>query len=148
LSIVLSFDDLQWIVATALRTEQVHLQHAKMSELATKFAEQFAASKIKLPAKNLRTKVRGQIRKAGWTIQFLFGVDDRGEFLDYYATNKFTSDSHARIYADGTIVPLPAISEIVIFPHGASHEDEQRIVAAHADENRRVAKMLKKKGFL
>ena len=100
-----------------------------------------------MPDDSLANKTCGEINEAGRTIQFLFGTDDKGEFLDYYATHRMTNDRHVRIYADGETVDLPTVSDMIVYPKGSTPEDEKRIEADYYAENRRVAELLKAKGF-
>ena len=61
------------------------------------FARSFEPWGIQLPDEGVKHRARGKINKAGWTIWYLFGSDEKGEYLDYYATHRMTSDSHTRI---------------------------------------------------
>lgn len=75
------------------------------------FAESFAMCGICLPQDDVVNRRSGTIIKAGWAIWCLFGSDEKGEYLDYYASHRMTNDCHVRIYADGQCERLPSISE-------------------------------------
>jgi hypothetical protein len=109
------------------------------------FEERFAHWKLKLPRANVRTRQRGEIRKAGWVVQFLFGRDERGEYLDYYASHRMADDSHERLYADGSQVSLPVI--ISGFWGSDDPVEHAKLKAAYFEENARIAAELAEKGF-
>lgn len=51
-------------------------------------------------------------QRSGWRITYRVDPDDVGEpNLEFYATNRFTSDRHVRIFADGRGGHLEAMSE-------------------------------------
>ena len=109
------------------------------------FARSFEPWGIRLPDEGVKQHVRGKINKAGWTIWYLFGSDEKGEYLDYYATHRMTSDSHTRIREDGSINALPALEEIYI---GSDDPAEDAIrKAEYLQRNHQIAQMLDEKGF-
>ncbi len=73
------------------------------------FAERFANWDITLPAENIRQRTTGHIEKKGWLIQYCFGHDENGEYLDYYASHRMTDDEHIRLCADGSQIELAAL---------------------------------------
>lgn len=85
-----------------------------MRHIEGRFAEHFAPWDIVLPKEHVQKRRRGKIVVAGWAIWYLFGSDERGEYLDYYAAHRMTSDEHVRIYESGEIESLPAISTMRI----------------------------------
>ena len=87
----------------------------------------------------------GRILKDGWTIWYLFGSDGSTEYLDYYAMHRMTNDRHVRIYPDGKIEVLEAMSSFYIVPNDP--EDAAKKEADFFAHNRAVAKMLYEKGF-
>jgi hypothetical protein len=109
------------------------------------FAQSFAMSDICLPEEDVVNRRHGKIIKAGWVIWYLFDSDEQGEYLDYYAAARMTSDRHVRVYADGRCERLPTIREL----HLVSQDPEEnaRLEAEYFAENRRVAALLKAKGF-
>ena len=88
---------------------------------------------------------RGKIVEAGWAIWYLFGLDEKGEYLDYYASHRMTSDEHVRIYADGEVEALPTIADFRMASQDP--EEDARLEAEYYAENQRVARMLEAKGF-
>ena len=119
-----------------------------MARIEEIFPEYFEKWRIRLPEEAVRSRQRGEIRSHGWHIQYLFGEDDQGEFMDFYATLRMTNDRHVRIYARGELVYLPSYQEHMIFPAEASEEEEQRIQEEYYRYNWSVSEELKKKGFL
>ena len=117
-----------------------------MKALEDCFASRFAHWAIRLPEDHVAQRRRGKINQAGWTIWFLFGKDDRGEYLDYYASHRMTSDEHVRIYADGEVEELEALLSLRLTSQDP--EDDRRLEAEYFAENRRISNMLEEKGFL
>ncbi|RMD82344.1 MAG: hypothetical protein D6815_09475 [Candidatus Dadabacteria bacterium] len=109
------------------------------------FREEFSYWGIELPAENVAQRRRGKIVEKGWAIWYLFGSDERGEYLDYYASHRMTEDRHIRIYSDGEQVTLPAIRGMRI--GSKNPEEDARLEAEHDAKNRETAEMLKAKGF-
>lgn len=62
-----------------------------------------------MPPEHVRERKRGKIVEAGWAIWYLFGEDERGEYLDYYASHRMTNDRHLRIREDGAEEYLPTV---------------------------------------
>ena len=58
-----------------------------MHQIEQAFTRRFAHWAIALPKTAVTARLRGEIKKAGWSIQYLFGEDERGEYLDYYASH-------------------------------------------------------------
>jgi hypothetical protein len=81
-----------------------------MKSIADGFARRFAYWKITLPQADIDGKRSGHISQAGWLIQYCFGNDETGEYMDYYAAHRMTDDSHVRIYDDGKEKSLPALN--------------------------------------
>ena len=81
-----------------------------MRNIERRFRLGFASWGITLPPEHVREKRRGKIVESGWAIWYLFGSDERGEYLDYYASHRMTDDRHVRTREDGTEECLPAIS--------------------------------------
>jgi hypothetical protein len=107
------------------------------------FAEEFAMSDIYLAEDDVVNRRRGKIDKGGWEISYLFGSDEKGEYLDYYASHRMTNDRHVRIYADGRREDLPALVDF----RRASRDprEDERLKEEFYAENSRVLAMLKEK---
>lgn len=86
-----------------------------MKLIADAFNKRFAHWKIKLPEENLKNGQSGYIQQAGRLIQYCFGEDENGEYMDYYAAHRMTDDSHLRIYADGREKALPTLNGRVLY---------------------------------
>jgi hypothetical protein len=69
-----------------------------MNQIAQAFKTEFAHWGLEIPPELLAARKAGFIQSEGWLIQFLFGKDARGEYMDYYASHRMTSDSHVRLY--------------------------------------------------
>lgn len=109
------------------------------------FRQDFEHWEICLPSLNISQRKRGQINESGWSIKYLFGKDEKGEYLDYYASHRMTDDRHIRIYNDGKTTSLPTIGSC----HFVSENPEEnaRIEKEFYSKNQRVEKMLEEKGF-
>ena len=108
------------------------------------FAERFSPWSITLPAEDVRERRRGKIVAAGWAIWYLFGSNERREYLDYYAAHRMTTDRHVRLYENGEVESLPAINTMRV---SSRHpEEDARLEAEHREETRRVSKLLEEKG--
>lgn len=116
-----------------------------MTKIEKIFKQMFSTWKIELPPEDIEQRRRGKIFKGGWAIWYLFGSDKRGEYLDYYASHRMTNDWHCRIYADGKVKDLPAI--LSMRRGSMDPEEDARLEAEYLAKNRRIARMLAKKGF-
>jgi hypothetical protein len=92
-----------------------------MNEIETQFNAAFSHWNIRLPPEDLAQRRRGKIVQAGWTIWYLFGADEHGDYLDYYATHHMTNDRHVRLYANGRSEGLPTMQE---FRRGSEDPEE------------------------
>jgi len=113
--------------------------------IASLFAKRFAYWDITLPAENLRSLFPGHMAKGGWLIQFCFGNDAGGAYLDYYATHRMTDDSHVRLHENGTYTELDSLQGFFV-------TSEDPVEAARLEEkfrkaNRKIMDDLVEKGF-
>ena len=104
-----------------------------MDDVERAFADVFRSWDIRLPSGATVSKKPGKIRKAGWSISYVFADD----CLEYYADHRMTDPHHGRIHSDGRSETL--ISYRTWCPVG--EED----FYAH---NRKVSAMLKAKGLI
>jgi len=116
-----------------------------MPRIEEQFADRFKNWSIRLSHDAIESRTRGKINKAGWSIWYLFGSDEQGEYLDYYATHRMTTDSHTRIRADGLVEGLPALAEM--FVGSDDPAEHARLKAKFVEENRKIAQLLEAKGF-
>lgn len=114
-------------------------------EIERRFNETFSNWNIRLSPKDVTDRRRGKIVEAGWAIWYLFGSDERGEYLDYYASHRMTEDEHVRIHADGHTEYLPTIAGMRLVSQDP--EEDVQLKAEYLAENQRTAKMLEAKGF-
>jgi len=111
------------------------------------FARYFDHWHITLPDDAVKTQLPGKIQLSGWYIQYKFDFNDRGKYLDFYASHRMTNDRHLRIYASGQTEGLSAISDIIFYPANATPEQQAEIRQEDAKRNKLVWEELKKKGF-
>lgn len=114
--------------------------------LATQFAERFSPWSIKLPFHDLERRRSGKIAFNGWWIQYYFGEDRRGEYLDYLAEHRLMSGGeHVRIYTDGGTQHLPALPSFE--PVSDDPVENQKLQAEFIAQQREVSAMLAAKGL-
>ena len=109
------------------------------------FGQSFQAWRIQLPREAVENRQRGTIVQAGWTIWFLFGSDESGEYLDYYSTHRMTSDSHVRIHEDGRVESLESLWEMRRTSDDPA--EAERLEDEFWEHNEQVARVLEAKGF-
>ena len=82
----------------------------------------------------------------GDVVTYLFGQDERGEYLDFYMRHRIAGDQHIRIYEDGSSERLEVIS-----PFGPRVSDDpvenERLRREDGEEYQRIRGMLDAKGF-
>lgn len=116
-----------------------------MRRIEKRFSQAFQVWRIQLPPEAVEKRQRGKIVEAGWTIWFLFGSDDDGEYLDYYSSHRMTNDSHVRIYEDGRVESLESLWELR--PTSEDPNENARLEDEFWEHNERVARLLQEKGF-
>jgi len=116
-----------------------------VEEIESQFKETFSHWNISLPPEVIASRRRGKIVKSGWVIWYLFGSDERGEYLDYYASHRLTTDRHVRVYVNGNEERLPTIQSMRMVSHDP--EEDARLEADYFARNQKVARMLEEKGF-
>lgn len=116
-----------------------------MENAAKQFSQDFSNWAIRLPQEDVAQRRRGRINSEGWAIWYLFGIDDRGEYLDYYAAHRMTDDRHVRIYSGGEREDLPTIQSFRVCSDDPA--EDERLDAKFVAENQRVAALLEAKGF-
>jgi tetratricopeptide (TPR) repeat protein len=113
--------------------------------IADTFAKHFSHWNIILPQEDLKGRCSGHISEAGWLIQYCFGNDENGEYMDYYAAHRMTDDSHVRIYDDGKEKSLPALDSWLLTSDDPIKA--KQLKDEYDRHNRKVVKMLIDKGF-
>ncbi len=118
----------------------------KLRRIEAAFTEFFSNWGITLPPEDVRERRQGKIAAAGWAIWYRFGSDERGEYLDYYASHPMMGgDEHTRVREDGSVEGLDAISSVRRVSNDP--EEDARLEAEHRQKSRRVAEVLEGKGF-
>jgi len=116
-----------------------------MNRIAQAFRADFANWGLEIPPGLLASREPGFIQADGWLIQFTFGSDSRGEYLDYYASHRMTDDSHVRLYETGRRQRLASLASL--FVTSPDPREARRLEAAYLRRNRRIARKLAAKGF-
>lgn len=116
-----------------------------MDTAAELFSRDFSHLAIQLPPQDIAQRHRGRINQEGWAIWYLFGGDERGEYLDYYAAHRMTDDRHVRIYASGEREDLPTIQSVRLCSDDPV--ENQRLADELFAKNQHVAALLESKGF-
>ncbi len=116
-----------------------------MRRIEEHFSQAFQVWRIQLPREAVEHRRRGKIVEAGWTIWFLFGSDESGQYLDYYSSHRMTNDSHVRVYEDGRVELLESLWELR--PTSDDPEENARLEDEFWGHNERVAQLLEAKGF-
>ena len=116
-----------------------------MGSIEQRFERTFAHWDIALPPEGVTERRRGKIFAGGWAIWYLFGSDEQGGYLDYYASHCMTDDRHVRLREGGLTEHLPAIRTFrIVSPDPV---EDARLKAEYLEHNRRVGRMLREKGF-
>jgi hypothetical protein len=118
-----------------------------LEKIAARFEEYFASWGIGLPEANRSMRSAGVIEQKGWQIQFLFGADEHGEYLDFYATHRMTDDRHCRLRSNGSVQELEAAVDLIFYPADATDEQRSEAEREFHDYNERVYRELEEKGF-
>jgi hypothetical protein len=116
-----------------------------MEKALSTFQQRLSYAGLRIPEEDIAARRGGKLLRGSTVVWYLFGKDERGEYLDYYAADRFSSDAHRRLYADGSEESLPAIREFR--PWSDDPEVDQRLKAEYVAENRKVVELLAAKGF-
>ena len=85
-----------------------------MRSIEERFGRTFAPWGITLPPEAVQARRRGKLVEDGWAIWYLFGEDERGAHLDYYASHRMTDYRHVRLREGGPAESLPTIRTLRI----------------------------------
>ena len=116
-----------------------------LPSIESQFNNRFASSGIRLPPEDIAQRRRGRLHQAGWTLWYLFGVDDRGEYLDLYTRHRKSFDTHTRLREHGAPEELPAVEGI--FQSSDDPEEAKRLLAEYCARNQCISALLAAKGF-
>ncbi|ALF54387.1 hypothetical protein ACX27_18560 [Nostoc piscinale CENA21] len=114
-----------------------------MDNIQDIFNKWFARWQITLPDKNLQERQKGSIFQAGWSINFIFGIENNLEYLEFYAIHRMTNDSHTVIYENGEIKHLECLNPPL--EYSSPIDENQR---EHNKKNRKVKEELIDKSLL
>jgi hypothetical protein len=120
--------------------------------LQATFANMLSRFGHQLPDDDVLHRRRGRIGDdddgdygRGDVVTYLFGQNERGEYLDFYMRHRVAGDQHIRIYEDGTSERLEVISP---FSRGSDDPVEnERLRREDREEYDRIRAMLDAKGF-
>ena len=125
---------------------ELDIPEGELPRIAAAFAEYFRHSKLTLPKSVRKRRKAGCIARKGWLIQYCFGKDERGEYLDFYSSHRMPGDDHRRLREDGRQEELPAMSTMIFFDPAVPGDEERARKASYA-ANQAIAKLLFEKGF-
>lgn len=116
-----------------------------MRSIEERFRRTFAHWGFAMPPEGLEARRHGKIVASGWAIWYLFGSDERGGYLDYYASHRMTDDRHVRLREGSPAEQLPTIETFLI--RSRDPEEDARLKAKYLERNRRSGRILREKGF-
>ena len=116
------------------------------SAIEERFAELFATWDVRLPDGAVERGEPGIIQQAGWTIRWVFGSDDEGSHLEFYATNRMTSDRRMRISSSGETRELEALETMYAYD-AKIPGDRERAARESRSRNIRISKELEDRGL-
>lgn len=127
------------------KINELHVDIDKLKLFSEIFNKRFSHWNIVLPEEHIKYMRKGYIQKAGWLIQYCFGNDKEGEYLDYYAAHRMTDDSHVRIYNNGKVENLPALQGMYLTSEDP--KEAKRLEEEYFIRNRKITEILAEKGF-
>ena len=116
-----------------------------MKAAADRFKENFSKFRLRIPERNLIERSPGIITLNSRVVEFLFGRDSCGEYIEYYAVSRFSGDSHARIYEDGKMLELEALRPYTVTTN--RQPDLEKSKQQTRKINERILAELKTAGF-
>lgn len=123
-----------------------------LNRIQSAFAEFFSYFGHELPEEDVQLRRRGQIGGEdggdygmGDVVQYLFGSNDRGEYLDFYCRHRHAGDQHWRIFEDGSTEQLDVPTSWRL--SSDDPDRDARLKEEFYAENTRIYKMLRDKGF-
>ena len=116
-----------------------------LSQIAAHCNQRFAHGGIQRPPADLAQRRRGQLSQYGWSIGYLFGTAEQGDYLDDDAHHPVSGNEHRRLRANGERECLPAVQ----WPDPDQDDPAATPCASRAwqAENQRIAARLTAKGF-
>jgi hypothetical protein len=126
--------------------ERFRVDEGGAARIREVFERTFSRWELQLPAGAIERAEAGGIQRAGWTVRYIFGADDEGSYLEYYATHRMTNDTRVRIYGSGRSEELDAIWEFASWDP-TKPGDEERANREYREHNQRLAEELKRLGL-
>ena len=109
------------------------------------FACYFATQLIRLPEHDVKNRRKGKIFKGGWFVNYNFGKDDNGEFLDCLSVHRMTEDNLIRIRVDGTVEHFPTyISGMAV---SGNPEEDDKSEAEYYSKMRKYHELIESRGL-
>ena len=102
-----------------------------MRKAIAAFEQEFSQWGLSLPAQDIVDRQAGHMERHGWRVDYSFGTDAFGEFLEYHArravANEPVIERHARVYHNGerNFVPAPPGAEAArsgVHPAGSERD--------------------------
>ncbi len=93
-----------------------------MRKAIAAFEQEFSQWGLSLPAQDIVDRQAGHMERHGWRVDYSFGTDAFGEYLEYHArravANEPVIERHARVYHNGerNFVPAPPGAEAAANP--------------------------------
>ncbi len=104
-----------------------------------------APHRLSLPRRVMTSRSAGAIAKKGWLIQYLFGKDEKGEYLDVYTSHRHPGENHVRLRPDGSIEQLEVLGSIYFCSDDPA--EQKKLEEDFYRKNREIARRLVEKGF-
>ncbi|MDN5923804.1 MAG: hypothetical protein L0H70_02255 [Xanthomonadales bacterium] len=117
-----------------------------MASIETQFNEFFSEFGIRLPKDDVLKRKPGRIAESACHIQYLFGADELGAYLDLYATNRFTNPMHMRLRSGQPIENLSTPQESRVVSKNSI--EDKMLQAEYFARNRKIDELLRAKGFI
>jgi hypothetical protein len=119
-----------------------------MGKLEDYISEVLKELGVEAPPDGFQNRQAGELRFRSWDVKYVFGKDGRGEYFEFYATNKFMWGAHhLRIYESGEKKSFPSTRDVVFYSEDATEEQKKRTEEENAEYNHRVVNDLKKAGL-
>ena len=120
-----------------------------LESLRAKFGEVFEQWGVTLPEDDVAERRGGSLRQQGGSgsVRYVFGRDEAGEYVEFYAFHRIWGDHHARIRESGELEGL----EILQTGYPIDPDDPEvaaRNQRAMAERNRNLLEELESAGLL
>lgn len=117
-----------------------------MSSIEELFAACFEPWGLTLPDGAIGRSEAGLVAGSGWHVRYVFGADERGDYLDFLASHRMTDQRHVRLREGVEPEDLPALQEM--YSHAGTEADRRRARQEYVDYNREIGALLRAKGLM